>query len=97
MAKYIMLVSYTHQGITNVRESPNRAEAARGLARDCGAELTEFYLTLGEHDIVALVEAPSDDAAARFALALGSLGNVRTKTLKAFTEDEFRAIVQSLP
>ncbi len=97
MAKYILLASYTQQGIANVKESPNRAEAARGLARECGAELTDLYLTLGEHDFVGIVEAPTDDAAATFVLALGSLGNVRTKTLRAFTEDEFRGIVQSLP
>ena len=97
MAKHIMLINYTQQGIANIKDSPNRAEAARGLARECGAEMTDLYLTMGEYDLVAIVEAPSDDAVAKFALALGSLGNVRTKTLKAFTEDQFREIVQSLP
>ncbi len=97
MAKYIMLINYTQQGIANIKESPNRAEAARGLARDCGAEMTDLYLTMGEYDLVAIVEAPSDDAVAKFALAIGSIGNVRSKTLKAFTEDQFREIVQSLP
>ncbi len=97
MAKHIMLINYTQQGIANIKDSPNRAEAARGLARECGAEMTDLYLTMGEYDLVAIVEAPSDDAVAKFALALGSLGNVRSKTLKAFTEDQFREIVQSLP
>ncbi len=85
MAKHIMLINYTQKGIANIKESPNRAEAARGLARECGAEMTDLYLTMGEYDLVAIVEAPSDDAVAKFALALGSLGNVRTKTLKAFS------------
>ncbi len=97
MAKYILLLNYTQQGIANIKESPNRAEAARALARECGAELTDLHLTLGEYDLVATVEAPSDDAMAKFALAVGSLGNVRSKTLRAFTEDQFREIVQSLP
>ena len=97
MAKHIMLINYTQKGIANIKESPNRAEAARGLARECGAEMTDLYLTMGEYDLVAIVEAPSDDAVARFALAVGSLGNVRTKTLKAFSEDQFREIVQALP
>ncbi len=97
MAKYIMLLNYTQQGIANIKESPNRAEAARGLARECGAELTDLYLTMGEHDLVAIVEAPNADAVAKFALAVGSLGNVRSKTLKAFSEDQFREIVQALP
>ncbi len=97
MARYIMLANYTELGIANIRKSPDRVKAARALAKNCGAELTEFYLTMGEYDLIAMVEAPSDDAVARFALALGSLGNVRTKTLKAFTEGEFQEIVRSLP
>ena len=97
MAKYIMLLNYTQQGITKVKDSPKRAEAARALARKCGAEMTDLYLTLGDYDLVALVEAKDDEAVAKFALSVGSLGNVRSKTLKAFTEEEFRKIVQSLP
>lgn len=97
MAKYIILLDYTDQGIKNIKDSPNRAEAARALARDLGAEMKELYLTMGGHDLVAVMEAPSDEVLATFALAVGSSGNVRSKTLKAFTEDEFRSIVQSLP
>jgi len=97
MAKYIVLLNYTQQEISKVKDSPHRAEAARALARECGAEMKDIYLTLGDHDLVAHVEADSDEAMARFALAVGSQGNVRTKTLRAFTEDEFHEIVQSLP
>ncbi len=97
MAKYILLLNYTQQGITNIKESPNRAEAARALARECGAKMTDLYLTLGEYDLIVHVEAESPEAVAKFALAAGSQGNVRSKTLQAFTEDQFREIVQSLP
>jgi uncharacterized protein with GYD domain len=97
MAQYILLLNYTQQGIAKVKDSPNRAEAARALARECGAEMKELYLTLGEHDLVVRVEAKNDEAMARLALAIGAQGNVRSKTLRAFTEDEFRTIVQSLP
>lgn len=97
MAQYILLLNYTQQGIAKIKDSPNRAEAARALARECGAEMKELYLTMGEHDLVVRVEAKSDEAMARLALAIGAQGNVRSKTLRAFTEDEFRAIVQSLP
>ncbi len=97
MAKYILLLNYTQQGIANIKESPNRAEAARALARECGAKMTDLYLTLGEYDLIAHVEAESPEAVAKFALAVGSQGNVRSKTLQAFTEDQFREIVQSLP
>ena len=94
---YILLVNYTPQGIANIKESPDRANAARELARTCGAEMKDFYMTLGAFDIVATVEAPNDQAVAKFVLALGSLGNVRTTTLKAFTEPEFREIIRALP
>ncbi len=97
MAKYILLLNYTQQGLANIKESPNRAEAARALARECGAKMTDLYLTLGEYDLIAHVEAESPEAVAKFALAVSSQGNVRSKTLQAFTEDQFREIVQSLP
>ncbi len=97
MARYILLLNYTQQGISKIKDSPHRAEAARALARDCGAEMKELYLTLGEYDLVTHVEAESPEAIARFALAVGSQGNVRSKTLPAFTEDQFQEIVQSLP
>ena len=97
MSMYIALINYTPQGIANIKESPDRANAARELARTCGAEMKDFYMTLGAYDIVATVEAPNDQAVAKFVLALGSLGNVRTTTLKAFTEPEYREIIQALP
>lgn len=97
MSTYIALVNYTQQGIANIKESVDRANAARDLARTCGAEMRDFYMTLGTYDIVAILEAPNDEAVAKFALALGSLGNVRTTTLKAFTEPEFREIIKGLP
>jgi len=62
MARYILLLNYTQQGISKIKDSPHRAEAARALARDCGAEMKELYLTLGEYDLVAHVEAESPEA-----------------------------------
>ncbi len=97
MSMYILLANYTPQGIASIKGSPDRANAARELARTCGAEMKDFYMTLGAYDIVATVEAQNDQAMAKFVLALGSLGNVRTTTLKAFTEPEFREIIRALP
>ncbi len=96
MSTYIMLANYTDQGIRNIKESPKRADAARDLARSCGAAMKDLYLTLGAYDLVVTVEAPDDATMARFALKIGSLGNVRSTTLKAFTEQEFRNIVETL-
>ena len=97
MSTYIMLADFTDQGIRNIKESPKRANAARDLAGACGAEMKDLFLTLGDHDFVVMVEAPNDEAVAKFALKLGALGNIRTKTLKAFSEQEYRTIVESLP
>jgi uncharacterized protein with GYD domain len=97
MSTYIMLIKYTDQGIRNVKSSPKRADAARFLAKSCGAELKDLYLTLGTYDLVATVEALKDEAVAKFSLALDSIGNVRTVTMKAFTEQEYRNIIETLP
>jgi uncharacterized protein with GYD domain len=96
MAKYIMLVNWTEQGVRNVKESPKRLDAARALAKKHGCELKDFYMTMGAYDMVAHLEAPSDDAAAKFALGLAGGGNVRTNTLKAFSEADYRSIIGSL-
>ncbi|MGH7207967.1 MAG: GYD domain-containing protein [Nitrospiraceae bacterium] len=97
MPTYISLINYTEQGIRNVKDSPKRLDAAKKLIKDLGGELNGFYLTLGQYDIVTIAEAPSDDAMAKFVLALSSAGNVRTTTLKAFPEPEYRKIIQGLP
>ena len=97
MAMYIVLGNYTEQGIKSIKDSPKRIDAARDLAKSMGAEFKEFYLTLGAYDFVTTIEAPNDAVAARFALAAGSRGAVRTTTLKAFSEKEYRDIVSKLP
>ena len=96
MASYIILINYTEQGIRNIKDSPQRADAARQALRDMGGDMKELYLTMGAYDLVAVAEAPSDDVMAKFALTVGSLGNVRTTTLRAFSEAEYRSIVGSL-
>lgn len=97
MSTYILLMTYTDQGIRNVKSSPKRADAARFMAKSCGAEVKELYLTLGGYDLVATLEAEDDAAVARFSLALGAIGNVRATTLKAFDEEQYREIIESLP
>jgi len=96
MAKYIALASCTDQGIRNIKDSPGRGDAARKLVKKYGCDMQDFYMTIGTHDMVVTIEAPDDDAMAKFALALGTAGNVRTTTLKAFTEDSYRKIIGAL-
>jgi uncharacterized protein with GYD domain len=97
MATYIVLSRYTQQGIEKIKDSPARLDAAKKAFRAMGAEIKEFYLTMGRYDFVVVVEAPDDETVAKLALATGSLGNVRTETLRAFPEDEFRKIIAALP
>jgi len=96
MATYISLLRYTDQGIRNVKESPSRLDAAKKAFQAAGSEMKQFYLAMGKYDIVIISEAPDDETAARVTLALGSLGNVRTETMRVFPESEFRKIIASL-
>jgi uncharacterized protein with GYD domain len=97
MATYITLGRYTQQGMSKIKESPSRLEALRGATQKAGGATKGFYLTMGRYDFVLMTEAPSDDVIARLTLATGALGNVTTETLRAFTEDEFKKLVSSLP
>jgi uncharacterized protein with GYD domain len=96
MTTYIALINYTDRGIRDVKDSPKRLDAGRAALREMGGDIKAFYMTMGDIDLVAIFEAPDDAVAARFILMLGSLGNVRTKTLKAFPEGAYREIVASL-
>jgi len=97
MATYITLFRLTQQGIGNIKESPARLDAAKQAARAMGGEIKAFYLVMGQYDGVIITEAPDDEAVTKLLLATGSLGNVRTETLRAYTEDEFRKIIAALP
>ncbi|UVK51232.1 GYD domain-containing protein [Mesorhizobium sp. AR02] len=96
MTTYIMLMNWTEQGAKNVRDSPKRLDAARKQLGDMGGSFKAFYLTMGEYDMVAVVEAPDDAVLARFALMLAANGNLKSRTLKAFPEFAYREIITSL-
>jgi len=96
MAKYILLMSWTDQGIKTVKDSPKRLDAGKDLAKKHGCKLEQFYMTTGAHDMVSVLDAPDDETAAKFVLTLGSGGNVRSTTLKAFPEESYRKIIGNL-
>lgn len=96
MATYVSLLRYTDQGIRNIKESPSRLDAAKKAFQAAGGELKQFYLAMGRYDIVIVSEAPDDESTAKIALGLGSLGNIRTETIRVFTESEYRKIIGSL-
>ena len=97
MPTYITLIQYTQQGVEKVKESPARLDEARQAFRAMGAELKEYYSVMGRYDAVVIGEAPDDETVARLAFLIGAKGAVRTETLRAFTEEEYRKIVASLP
>jgi len=97
MATYITLVNYTQKGIEQVKESPNRLDAAKKVFQAMDAEIKDFFRVMGRYDIVLISEAPNDETVAKMALALGGAGAVRTETFRAFTENEYRGIIASLP
>ena len=97
MPTFISLISYTQNGIDNIKESPTRLDAAKEAFRAMGAELKEFYMVMGQYDLVIISEAPDDETATKLALMIGSKGSIRTETLRAYTEDEYRKIIASLP
>ncbi|MFC1950195.1 GYD domain-containing protein [Chloroflexota bacterium] len=97
MPTYVVLSNWTDQGIRNVKDSPKRLHATRKAIEAAGGKVLGYYLTMGRYDSVMIVESPSDEAAATLALSSGSAGNVRTETLKAFPEDEYRRIIAKIP
>lgn len=97
MATYVMVGNYTRQGMDKIRGAPARIDTAREVVASLGGQLICWYLTMGRYDFVAIIEAPSEEAMARLALAIGSHGNISTETLRAFDQQEFLQIVSELP
>ena len=96
MPTYVMLANWTDQGARQVKDSPKRVETAKKALVEMGGEFKSLYMTMGDYDLIAVYEAPDDAVAARFTLLLGQMGTVRTRTLKAFPEAAYRAIINSL-
>jgi len=96
MATYISLLSFTDQGIRNIKESPKRADAVKALAKKMGVNIKEVYWTLGHYDLVVVMEG-DDEAVTSTLLKIASLGNVRSETLRAFSAAEVGRIVGNIP
>jgi uncharacterized protein with GYD domain len=89
MAKHIVLMNWTEHGIETFKDSPARYDDGRAQAAELGVTIEQVYWTIGNHDLVLVLDAPDDEALAATLLRIGSAGNVRTTTLRAFTRDEF--------
>lgn len=94
---FICSINFTEQGIRAIKDAPKRAEAARALGKKLGVEIKQIYMTSGEHDLLAILDTPNGDNVAKFALAMGSQGNIRTRTVRAWPEADFMKLISELP
>jgi uncharacterized protein with GYD domain len=97
MPTYVGLINWTEQGVKNFKDTVDRYESARGQFEQMGVNITHIWWTMGQHDIVAVLESDDEESMAAALLALGSQGNVRTTTLRAFSQDEMRAVIEKAP
>jgi uncharacterized protein with GYD domain len=97
LSQYILLINWTQQGISNIKESSDRYSSFKTSVEKAGGKLIGGYYTFGEYDVIIIIEAPNDEVVMSLMLKVGSAGNVRTKTLKAFTAEEGMNIIKNLP
>jgi len=96
MATYLLLGTFTDQGIHNIKDTTKRAAAVRAMAKKLGVTVKDLYWTLGQYDIAAIFDAPDEAAMTSLALSIGTLGNVRTQLLRAFTAGEIGPILKHM-
>ncbi len=96
MTTYVSLINWTDQGIRNFSDTVQRAEDAKALAQRMGGSLTNTYWTVGQFDLVTVADFPDDETGTAFLLALGSQGNVRTTTLRAYNASEVAGVISKL-
>ena len=96
MPTYVALMNWTDQGVRTVRDTVHRREQADALADKHGAKIEQVYWTVGPYDLVTILQAPDDESATAMLLELGSGGNLRTVTLRAYDREEMSGILQRL-
>jgi uncharacterized protein with GYD domain len=96
MPTFIIAMNWTEQGIRNIKEAPKRAAAAKEVAKKLGVEIKQTYLTNGQFDLMSIVESASGDNIAKFCMQIGALGNVRTRTVRAWPEAEYHKMISEL-
>ena len=96
MPSYVCLIQFKHQGIRNIKDTVKRGDAAIAEARKLGMKIVEEYWTMGAYDGVVIMEAPDDETMSAFILKMGSLGNVKGQTLRAFRRNEMEKILAKI-
>lgn len=97
MPIYVTLFKWTDSGVKNIKDAPAKIAESRKTAEQLGGKVLGLYVTMGDNDLVSVVEWPNDEMAATTSMAVSSRGNARTTTLRAFTEQEFAAMAKKLP
>jgi uncharacterized protein with GYD domain len=92
MPTYVSLIHWTDQGIKDYKDSTSRAADFTKLAESAGGRIREILWTVGEYDLVTVVDFPDDETATATLLQVGALGNIRSNTLRAFNAEEMGAI-----
>jgi uncharacterized protein with GYD domain len=96
MASHVSLIQFTDQGIRNIKDTIKRGDAAMAEAQKMGMKIIEEFWTMGAYDVIVLFDAPDDETMTAFALKVGSLGNVKTETLRAFRKEEMEGILAKI-
>jgi uncharacterized protein with GYD domain len=96
MARYVSLLQFTDQGIRSVKDTIKRSEAATAEAEKMGIKISEALWTMGAYDVVILMDAPDDETASALSIKLGSLGNVKSQTMRAFDRKEMESILTKI-
>jgi uncharacterized protein with GYD domain len=97
MVRRIILMKLTEQGAKEIKNAPQRIEQAIKTFEKMGGKMIGFYIVTGEYDYIAIGESPSDEVGMTFVLGLGAMGNVKTKTIQAYTKEEFAGMIKKLP
>lgn len=97
MQTYLGLLQWTRDGVEKIKDSPSRLDAAKKAFESAGGKIISFFMLMGKYDAAIIAEAPDDATMARIILSLSSRGSIRTFTHRAFTEDEYRKIISSIP
>jgi uncharacterized protein with GYD domain len=93
---YVSLIQFTDQGIHNIKDTTKRYKAAMAEAEKMGMKIVQPLWTMGAYDVVVLLEAPDDETMSAFTLKIGSMGSVKTHTMRAFTTDEMEKILAKI-
>ena len=96
MAMYVSLLQFTDQGVRNVKDTSKRSEAATAEAEKMGVKIINLFWTMGAYDVVVLLDAPNDETVSAFSLKMGSLGNVKSQTMRAFRVEEMESILAKI-